>query len=286
MYNTKQIAWRAYKKGYHTGESIKWFSYFHSILTGACFTFFIGLFSVAPVNISNNFPLWWATLGFAISTLLNTGFSLFYIFANDEREFIFELHSYSKAVNLMIITSLALPVISFIMLLFYYSPHIGEIILCITAILSLIIKRMFSEIKSTKDKIENRKSWLIENEKFDEYHTLCEQYDFPIFTPEEQTQRNTEFYFLIKIYKIIKKYLDSNNQTDNIDNVYFFNNELLNIIHEMYNSRNPPPGILSKKTKELIILTMAENNELNKKKISEELARLNEYIDNRLYYFK
>ncbi len=54
----------------------------------------------------------------------------------------------------------------------------------------------------------------------------------------------------------------------------------------MYNSRNPPPGILSKKTKELILLTMAENNELNKKKISEELARLNEYIDNRLYYFK
>lgn len=41
-----------------------------------------------------------------------------------------------------------------------------------------------------------------------------------------------------------------------------------------------------KKTKELILLTMAENNELNKKKISEELARLNEYIDNRLYYFK
>ncbi len=167
MYKTKQIAWRAYKKGYHTGESIKWFSYFHSILTGACFTFFIGLFSVAPVNISNNFPLWWATLGFAISTLLNTGFSLFYIFANDEREFIFELHSYSKAVNLMIITSLALPVISFIMLLFYYSPHIGEIILCITVILSLIIKIMFSEIKSTKDKIETRKSCLIKNEKFD-----------------------------------------------------------------------------------------------------------------------
>ncbi|TGB97579.1 hypothetical protein CRG92_23815 [Escherichia sp. E2586] len=118
MYNTKRIAWRAYKKGYHTGESIKWFSYFHSILTGACFTFFIGLFSVPPVNISNSFPLWWATLGFAISTLLNTGFSLFYIFASDEREFIFELHSYSKVGNLLIITSLALPVISFIMLLF------------------------------------------------------------------------------------------------------------------------------------------------------------------------
>ena len=42
------------------------------------------------------------------------------------------------------------------------------------------------------------------NEKFDEYDTLCEQYDFPIFTPEEQTQRNIEFYFLIKTYKIIK----------------------------------------------------------------------------------
>ncbi|MCV5063193.1 hypothetical protein OFM35_32480, partial [Escherichia coli] len=69
----------------------------------------------------------------------------------------------------------------------------------------LIIKIMFSEIKSTKDKIETRKSWLIKNEKFDEYDTLCEQYDFPIFTPEEQTQRNIEFYFLIKTYKIIKK---------------------------------------------------------------------------------
>lgn len=65
---------------------------------------------------------------------------------------------------------------------------------------------MFSEIKSTKDKIEKRKLWLIENDKFDDYDTICEQYDFPIFTPEEQTQRNIEFYFLIKINKIIKKF--------------------------------------------------------------------------------
>ncbi|TGB65850.1 hypothetical protein [Escherichia sp. E4736] len=221
MYNTKRIAWRAYKKGYHTGESIKWFSYFHSILTGACFTFFIGLFSVPPVNISNSFPLWWATLGFAISTLLNTGFSLFYIFASDEREFIFELHSYSKVGNLLIITSLALPVISFIMLLFYYSTHIGVIILFVTAIILLIIKRMFSEIKSTKDKIEKRKLWSIENDKFDDYDTICEQYDFPIFTPEEQTQRNIEFYFIIKICKIIKNFQDNNPQIDNMGNIDF-----------------------------------------------------------------
>ncbi|TGB68989.1 hypothetical protein FFT88_03600 [Escherichia sp. E4930] len=286
MYNTKRIAWRAYKKGYHTGESIKWFSYFHSILTGACFTFFIGLFSVPPVNISNSFPLWWATLGFAISTLLNTGFSLFYIFASGEREFIFELHSYSKVGNLLIITSLALPVISFIMLLFYYSTHIGVIILFVTAIILLIIKRMFSEIKSTKDKIEKKKLWSIENEKFDDYDTICEHYDFPIFTPEEQTQRNIEFYFLIKINKIIKNFQDSNPQIDNMDNIDFFNNELLSIIHEMYNSRNFHPGILSKKTKELILLTMTDNNELNKEKIAEELTKLNEYIENRLYNLK
>lgn len=286
MYNTKQIAWRAYKKGYHTGESIKWFSYFHSILTGACFTFFIGLFSVNPVNISNSVPLWWATLGFAISTLLNTGFSLFYIFASGEREFIFELHSYSKVANLLIITSLALPVISFIMLLFYYSTYIGVIILFVTAIILLIIKRMFSEIKSTKDKIEKRKLWSIENDKFDDYDTICEQYDFPIFTPEEQSQRSIELYFLIKIYKIIKNFQDSNPQIDNMANIDSFNNELLNIVHEMYNSRNFLPGILSKKTKKLILLTMTENNELNKEKISEELTKLNEYIENRLYYLK
>ncbi|TGB92363.1 hypothetical protein CRG94_15950 [Escherichia sp. E3356] len=71
-----------------------------------------------------------------------------------------------------------------------------------------------------------------------------------------------------------------------MDNIDFFNNELLSIIQEMYNSRNFHPGILSKKTKELILLTMTDNNELNKEKIAEELTKLNEYIENRLYNLK
>ncbi|MEC9561863.1 hypothetical protein, partial [Escherichia whittamii] len=75
-------------------------------------------------------------------------------------------------------------------------------------------------------------------------------------------------------------------QIDNMANIDSFNNELLNIVHEMYNSRNFLPGILSKKTKKLILLTMTKNNELNKEKISEELTKLNEYIENRLYYLK
>lgn len=122
MYNTKRIARRAYKKGIIQGE-YKMVFIFSLNSYWSLLYLFIGLFSVPPVNISNSFPLWWATLGFAISTLLNTGFSLFYIFASGEREFIFELHSYSKVGNLLIITSLALPVISFIMLLFI-TPHI------------------------------------------------------------------------------------------------------------------------------------------------------------------
>ncbi|TGB58760.1 hypothetical protein CRI69_12675 [Escherichia sp. E4742] len=71
-----------------------------------------------------------------------------------------------------------------------------------------------------------------------------------------------------------------------MDNIDFFNNELLSIIHEMYSSRNFHPGILSKKTKKLILLTMTDNNELNKEKIAEELTKMNEYIENRLYYLK
>ncbi|HGY9275717.1 TPA: hypothetical protein ACNTXG_002189, partial [Escherichia coli] len=238
MYNKKRMAWCAYKKGYHTGESIKWFSYFHSILTGACFTFFIGLFSAGPDNISNNSPLWWATLGFAISTLLNTCFSLFYLFASDERELIFDIHSYSLTGNLLINTALFLPVISFITLLFYYSMHIGVIILFTIAIIFLIINRIFYEIKSSKDKIEKRKTWLIDNEKFDDYHKICEEYNFPILTPEEEMQRIIDFYLHIKVFEVIKKFQNSINQNNNMANIEFFRNELLNVIHEAYNIKN------------------------------------------------
>ncbi|MEL5612178.1 hypothetical protein [Serratia marcescens] len=286
MYNKKRMAWRAYKNGYHTGESIKWFSYFHSILTGACFTFFIGLFSAGPDNISSNSSLWWATLGFAISTLLNTCFSLFYLFANDERELIFDIHSYSFTGNLLINTALLLPVISFITLLFYYSTHIGVIILFTIATIFLIINRIFYEIKYSKDKIGKRKAWFIENEKFDDYHKICEEYNFPIFTPEEEMQRTIDFYLHVKVFEIIKKFQNSINQNNNMANIEIFRNELLNVIHNAYNINNSIHGKLLIKIKSLILLTISEDNEMEIDKISEELLKTSLYINSKLDYFK
>lgn len=55
MLNGKNIAWNIYKKEYSNGKTIKLLSNFHSIISGACFTFFIGLFSAGPDSISNSY---------------------------------------------------------------------------------------------------------------------------------------------------------------------------------------------------------------------------------------
>ncbi|MDD8073820.1 hypothetical protein LAW32_16120, partial [Escherichia coli] len=73
---------------------------------------------------------------------------------------------------------------------------------------------------------------------------------------------------------------------NNMANIEFFRNELLNVIHEAYNIKNSNHEKLLIKIKSLILLTIPEDNEIKIDTISEELIKTNIYINSKLNYLK
>ena len=277
--------WNAYKKDYVSGKTIKQLSYFHSIITGACFTFFIGLFSAGPDSISNSYSLWFSTLGFATSALLNTCFSLFYTFMNNERELVFEIQTYSLIGVLSLNAALFLPIISFILLLFYYSVQIGFLLLIFIASIIPLVKIICYEIKKYKNKIEKTRMKLIDEKRFDEYGVFCKKYDFPIFTKEEEIQRAINFYFHIKTDTIIESWMKSLNSDSNELNVELLKNDLLNITSEICNAQNPNYELLMK-IKNIIVLTIKKDSSTSNGEIMAEISNLTSYIEIELCHLR
>ncbi len=285
MLNGKNIAWNIYKKEYSNGKTIKLLSNFHSIISGACFTFFIGLFSAGPDSISNSYFLWMATLGFAISTLLNICFSLFYTFMNNERELIFEIHTYSRTGVILLNLSLLLPVLSFIFLIFYYSLYIGFIVLtCIIAVKYL--KKMISnEIKETKSKQEKIRKMLINEKKYHELGIFCKHNDFPILTQEEEKNRIIEFYFYIKTKATINNWMKTINQDEININTEALTKSLLVILSEICKSEDSN-NELSEEIKKILLLCATDDSIVTKQELLNELQNLNERIENKIDYLK
>lgn len=285
MLNGKNIAWNIYKKEYSNGKTIKLLSNFHSIISGACFTFFIGLFSAGPDSISNSYFLWMATLGFAISTLLNICFSLFYTFMNNERELIFEIHTYSRTGVILLNLSLLLPVLSFIFLIFYYSLYIGFIVLtCIIAVKYL--KKMISnEIKETKSKQEKIRKMLINEKKYHELGIFCKHNDFPILTQEEEKNRIIEFYFYIKTKVTINNWMKTINQDGININTEALTKSLLVILSEICKSEGSNNELLEE-IKKILLLCATDGSIVTKQELLNELQNLNERIENKIDYLK
>lgn len=285
MLNGKIIAWNIYKKEYSNGKTIKLLSNFHSIISGACFTFFIGLFSAGPDSISNSYFLWMATLGFAISTLLNICFSLFYTFMNNERELIFEIHTYSRTGVILLSLSLLLPVLSFIFLIFYHSVYIGFIVLtCIIAV-KYLKKMIYSEIKETKSKQEKIRKELINEKKYHELGIFCKHNDFPILTQEEEKKRIIEFYFHIKTKITINNCVKTINQDEININTKALTKSLLVILSEICKSENSNNELLEE-IKKILLLCATDGSIVTKQELLNELQNLNERIENKIFYLK
>ncbi len=285
MLNGKIIAWNIYKKEYSNGKTIKLLSNFHSIISGACFTFFIGLFSAGPDSISNSYFLWLATLGFAMSTLLNICFSLFYTFMNNERELIFEIHTYSRTGVILLSLALLLPVLSFIFLIFYYSIYIGFIVITCVIAVKYLKKMISNEIKEIKSKQEKIRKMLIDEKKYDELGIFCKHYDFPILTQEEEKNRIIEFYFYIKTKITINNWMKTTNQDESNINTKALTESLLVILSEIYKSEDSNNELLEE-IKKILLLCATDNSIVTKQELLNELHNLNERIENKIDYLK
>lgn len=178
MIDRKKMESIVYKKMFENGDVMRWGSYVHPLLVGLSATFFIGLFSAGPKEVSSSICLWISTLLFSLSIILNSIYTIYYWFSHDDKELNFQLFTYSKLMGIMSNLAILLPIISLVFLTFYYSLYIGVIIIIFVLFLPMVVMKMWKDVQSKLSVIKKKRyEYLLKGdfeslEKLDDMHSL------------------------------------------------------------------------------------------------------------------
>lgn len=246
---------------HESGEFTKLLTYIHSLMTGVCVAFFIGLFSAGPTAISGSTALLISAILFSISLTMNALFSGYFLLFGGDKEITFELYAYSELINHLSMLAILLPFVSFAFMFFYFSKLVGLIFLLSLVFSSLSIVIIIKQIDKNKDILRKMELEINNLHELEEFEKI---YEFSVYSDDERKDISLEFGLLLSLKIKLNDFMSKGGfDKEDIESIRI---ELINFLINICNTRviNSGLNVLIKKT--IIYLGDDNLNEIDTRK--------------------